>query len=119
MTSILTIRAYGVRFGPEISGLAPLYVISFTFALLSERCNFVKTVATKIFMGAIFVENFMSNIFCNMKFFSKVHISRVNREKVIMGSLFDPLLEGKLSRGWWFFFGDTWGHAQELPTVKF
>ena len=74
MTSVSTIRARRVHFGLEIPELAAYYVL-FTFALLSERYNFVKIIATKIFMSAIFVENFMLNIFGNLQFFSKVHIS--------------------------------------------
>ena len=32
-------------------------------ALLSKRCNFVRMIATKIFIRTILVENFMQNIF--------------------------------------------------------
>ena len=63
----------------------------YTFALLSERCNFVKIITTKIFMRTILVENFMQHTLGNMTFFSKVHISRENRERVILDSPFDPL----------------------------
>ena len=66
------------------------YCIVEVFALLSERYNFVKMIATKIFVRTIFVENFTQNIFGHLKFFSKVHISRENREKVIQGPRFDP-----------------------------
>ena len=34
----------------------------------------------KIFMGTIDVENFMPNIFGNVTFFSRVHLSRENQE---------------------------------------
>ena len=49
-----------------------------TLALLSKRRNFVKLIATKIFIRAIFVKNFTRNIFCDLSFFLKVHISREN-----------------------------------------
>ena len=55
----------------------------YTFALLSKRCSFVKMIATKIFVRTIFVENFMKNIFDNLTFFSKLHISRGNQGKMI------------------------------------
>ena len=74
----------------ETSGPEALYVY-LILALLSERCNFVQIIATKIFTGTIFVENCMRNIFGDVKFSSKVHISRENREKVIAGSCFDAL----------------------------
>ena len=38
-------------------------------------------IVTKIFIGTIFVENFMLNIFGDLRFFSEVLISRENREK--------------------------------------
>ena len=59
-----------------------------TFALLLKRCNYVTMIATEIFMRTNFVENFMPNIFCDMTFSSKVHISRENREKLILSSHF-------------------------------
>ena len=117
MTSVLTIRASGVRFGLEISAPAAYYVF-FTFALLSERCNFVKMIATKLFIRIFFVKNFMQNIFGNLIFFSKVHISRENREKVISGQPFYLVHEGEPSWGRWVLFGNIWGHASELPTIK-
>ena len=58
----------------------------YLLALLSKRCNFVKMIATRIFMGTIIVENFMQNIFCDPTFFSKVHILRENREKLTLSS---------------------------------
>ena len=70
-----------------------------TFTPLSERCNFVKMIVTKIFMRSIFEENFKQNIFGNPRFSSKVHISRENREKVISASRFDPVHEGDRAGG--------------------
>ena len=61
----------------------------------------------------------MMIIFGNLKFFSKVHISRENQEEVIWGSRFDPLHEGGLGWGPWVAFGNTWGHAQDLSLIKF
>ena len=87
----------------------------FVLALLSERCNSLKTIATKILMETIFVENFMQNIFGNLTFFSKVHIPRGNWEKVILGSRFHSFHQGGSSWGPWVLFGNTWGHAEELP----
>ena len=55
-------------------------------------------IATKILVRTIFAENFMQNIFCNLKFSSKVHISRENWVKVILRSRFDPLREE--GQGW-------------------
>ena len=61
-----------------------------TFTLLSKCCNFVKMFVTKIFMKTILVENFMQNIFCNLTFFSKVHISRENRENLLRVQVLTP-----------------------------
>ena len=84
-------------------GLAQVF---FTFALLSERCNFVKMIAMKLFIGIIFVENFTQYIFCNLTFFSKVHISRGNRGKLTLRSRFDPVQEERQSRRPWVSLGD-------------
>ena len=86
--------------------LRPFHVF-FTFALLSERCNAVKMIATKIFMRTIFVGNFIRNIFGNFEIFLKVHISRENREKVIPGSRFDSSTKGDRAVGDGFFFDNT------------
>ena len=51
-------------------------------------------ISTKIFIETIFVENFIENIFCNLKFFSKGHILRGKREKVILGSRLDSFHDG-------------------------
>ena len=115
MTSVLTIQASRVCFELEISG-PTAQLVFFTFALLSERCNIVKTIATKIFIRTIFVENFMLNIFANLKFFQKMLISRENRGKVISDSRFDPATKGNRAEDRGFFSGNTWGHAQELPS---
>ena len=63
----------GVRYGLQIFGSAAQYVL-FTFALLSERCNYVKMIAAQIFIETVLVENCSQNIFGNLKFSSKVHI---------------------------------------------
>ena len=49
-----------------------------SIALLSMRFNFVKMIATQIFIRTTFEEHSMPNIFCNLTFFSKVHILREN-----------------------------------------
>ena len=69
----------------------------FTSALHLERCNYVKMIATKIFMRIIFVDKIMQNIFCDEIFVSEMHISQKNREKVISGSHFDPVHKGDRS----------------------
>ena len=76
-------------------------------------------VATEIFMRYSLVENSTQNIFGDLTFSSKVHISRGNREKVIFGSHFEPLHRGGPSWGPWVFLGSTWGHAEELSSIKF
>ena len=76
-------------------------------------------IAAKIFTRTIFVENLMQNIFGDLKFSSKVHILRENREKMILGSRSDPLYEGRPSRGAVESFGNTRGHAQDLPSILF
>ena len=126
MMSVLTVRASEVRKGPEISGPATGYflvtytyaLLSYTYALLSERCNFVKMIATKIFMRTIFVENFMQNIFGNLRIFSKVHISRENREKAILGSHFDLLHKEGPSWGPWVCFWLQLGSCLRTSTNK-
>ena len=57
------------------------------------------------FMSTTFVENFMQNIFGDLTFFSKVHISRENRKKVMSGSHFDPFHKREPSWEQWVFLG--------------
>ena len=75
-------------------------------------------VATEILMSTIFTENFTQNIFDDLKFFSNVHISRENRDKVILGTRFGPRHEGGQGWGPWVPFDDTRGHSEELPSIK-
>ena len=109
VTSILTIRASGVRLRLEISEPAACYVF-FTSALLSNRYNFVKMIAAKIFMGIIFVENLVRSIFGDLTFFSKSHISRDNREKVrYFEFTYRPPPQKGTDLAAMDFFGTTWG----------
>ena len=50
--------------------------------------------ATIIFMKTIFVENFIKKIFCNLTFFSKVHILRDNRGNWLWVHISTPSTEG-------------------------
>ena len=50
--------------------------------------------ATKIFMGTIFVENFMQNIFFNLTFFSKMRILRVTGGKLTLSLRFELSAKG-------------------------
>ena len=81
------------------------------FALLSERCNSVKMIATKIFVKTIFVENLMQNIFGDLMFSPKMHISREKRENVISGSRFDSFYKRDRVGGRGLLFSNTLGHA--------
>ena len=58
-------------------------------------------IATKIVMRTIFVENFMQNIFCNMKFFSKMHISRENEEIWLQVHVSTPTAPKRTGLGTW------------------
>ena len=72
--------------------------VSFTFPLLSERYNFVRMIATKIFIKTIFVENCMLSTCFEVTFFSILHISRENRKKSDSVFTFRPPPQGG-SRG--------------------
>ena len=72
-------------------------------------------IATNIFVRTVCVENFVNNFFGNLKFFEKVHISRDNREKAILGPRFDPFHKGGPAERLWVSFRNTWSHTHELP----
>ena len=64
LTSLPTFCLHGRKFLPfALLGIA---CFLHTFFLLSKRSNFVKTIATRIFMKTIFVENLTQNIFGNL-----------------------------------------------------
>ena len=76
---------------------------------------------TTIFMRIISAENFMQNIVCDLIFSSKVRISLENQPRETDFEFTFRLLPRKRAElgGGMDFYQLTWGHAQELLSLKF
>ena len=68
-------------------------------------------IGTEVFIETILLENFTQNTFGDVKFFSKVHISRENPEKMVLGARFDSPPKRGNELGAVGSCGNTLGHA--------